>query len=490
MSAGSPRPSSLLSSPTHGTFPRSNSFSSPGGKAPSFEDDYSSSLVIYELGVINFKTAENQAYVSLELGLAGTNIIQNTVIIKPEAGTVYHTPDGSPVTSPIRIQSQDDPLPAEPGMALTQLLTRIINQILGSLLFGSPWHLEIQMTSDGEPQCNLVPTNLSTGDDLDISVQALTGYVALGKLGIARRVIGFITEYYKYGKLSEYIFSDSISLSSILGRKRRRKISLLQKAKWALQMTTVVIDLHWVAGISLSDSGGGFGLERFYVDQYLLLCLRGFGKGAEPKILSPWRFPPESQELLNIFQEWKSIPNALEVVETYSLGVMLWMMLEQVPAELLDITGGVEVRWSEEMNIPDTWRNRVEMCVREHPEERVRLDEVRALCTQEKEGATNGGWMDGWSVSDLNSPNPELHDHVLSLAFQRGELYGLLSILATSDGYTLAVKTSTIVPASVDQLWIVDFDASNHIVNQQEDLLTYKVLNPSRRIYFKDNNLV
>ena len=45
---------------------------------------------------------------------------------------------------------------------------------------------------------------------------------------------------------------------------------------------------------------------------------------------------------------------------------MLWMMLEQVPAELLDITGGVEVRWAAEMNIPDTWHNMVEMCVREH----------------------------------------------------------------------------------------------------------------------------
>lgn len=608
MSAGSPRPSSPLSSHTHGEFPQSSSslvggcdvlpsplqsrptlsargsFSSPGSKAPSFEDDHSSSPVIYELEVINFKTAENQAYVSLELGLVGTNIVQNTVVIKPEAGTVYRTPDGPPVTSPIRIQSQDDTLPAEPGMALTKLLTRIPNQILGSSLFGSPWHLlEIQMTSDGEPQCDLVPTwayqlllsslktpaqlgikftgqrsgpsfndrseiiwekklgdiawagmleghtvfikaldlsSLSTGDDLDISEQvdhiysemrvldslplhpyisqAPTGYVALGKPGTARRVIGFITEYYKYGKLSEYIFSDSISLSSILGRKRRRKISLLQKAKWALQMTTAVIDLHRVAGMSLGDSGVGFGLERFYVDQYLLLCLRGFGKGAEPKMLSPWRFPPESQvkgewevterysrrnstvqstlkwrqnhsarvkqeqlaqereeldeekrflksiintdsneppslfnrrhhqrppsarsssiastnsstsptptsqtkgdhgqELPNIFQEWKSIPNALEVVETYSLGVMLWMMLEQVPAELLDITGGVEVRWSEEMNIPDTWRNMVEMCVREHPGERVRLDEVRALFTQEVGRMWQGGWVVG-----------------------------------------------------------------------------------------------
>ena len=35
------------------------------------------------------------------------------------------------------------------------------------------------------------------------------------------------------------------------------------------------------------------------------------------------------------------------------------------------------------MNIPDTWRNMVEVCVREHPGERVRLDKVRALVTQE-----------------------------------------------------------------------------------------------------------
>jgi len=614
MSAGSPRSSSPLSSPTHGAFPPSNgspvggcdvlpfhlqsqptpsardSFSSLGSKAPSFEDNYSSSPVIYALEVISFKAAENQTYVSLELGLVGTNIVQNTVVIKPEASTSYRTPDGSPLTSPIQTQNQDDPLPGESGMALTKLLTCIPNQILGSSLFGSPWHLlEIQMTNDGEPQCNLVPTwayqlllsslktppqlgikftgqksgpsfsdrseiiwkkrlgdiawagmleghtvfikaldisSLPAGDDLDISeqvdhiysemrvlnrlplhayiAQSPTGYVALGKPGTTRRVIGFITEYYKYGKLSEYIFSDSISLSSILGRKRRRKISLLQKAKWALQMTTVVIDLHRVAGMSLGDSGVGFGLERFYVDQYLLLCLRGFGKGAEPKMSSPWRFPPESQvrgewevrecysrrdnavqstlkwrqnrsarfkqeqlaqeseelaeekrflnsiintdsneppfslfnhhhhqrppstewfpstsptsptspsspspaptsrtkddrsqELPDIFQEWKTIPNALEIVETYSLGAMLWMMLEQVPAEILDITGGVEVRWSEEMNIPHAWRNMVEMCVREHPGERVKLDEVRALFTQEVGRMWQGGWVVG-----------------------------------------------------------------------------------------------
>ncbi|PWW80733.1 hypothetical protein C7212DRAFT_340862 [Tuber magnatum] len=606
MSAGLPRSSPPLSSPTCGAFPRSSislvgdcgilpfppqsqptpsardSSSSRCSGAPSFEDNHNSSPAIYALEVINFKAAENQAYASLELGLVGTNIVQNTVLIRPEASTVRNTPDGSPVTSPVWIQNRDDPLPAGLGMALTKLLTCIPDQIFRSSLFGSPWYLlEIQMAGDGEPECNLVPTwtyqlllsslktpaqlgikftgqrsgpyfndrseiiwekklgdiawvgmleghtvfikalDLSSppaGEDLDISeqvdhiysemrvlnslplhpyiAQAPIGYVALGKPGTGRRVIGFITEYYKHGKLSEYIFSDSISLSSILGRKRRRKISLLQKAKWALQMTTAVIDLHRVAGMSLGDSGVGFGLERFYVDQYLLLRLRCFGKGTEPKMLSPWRFPPESrvrgewevrerynrrgsavqatlkwrqnhsarskQEQLareheeldeekrspnpiintdsgessslfdrhhhhqrppsakrssitsvtpptptsqtgggrdmglpDIFQEWKSIPNALEIVETYSLGVMLWMMLEQVPAELLDITGGVDVRWSEEMNIPDSWRNMVGMCVREHPGERVRLDEVRALFTREVGRMWQGGWVVG-----------------------------------------------------------------------------------------------
>jgi len=71
------------------------------------------------------------------------------------------------------------------------------------------------------------------------------------------------------------------------------------------------------------------------------------------------------------------------------------MMFEQVPAELLDITGGVEVRWSEEINIPDTWRNMVEMCVREHPGERVKLDEVRALFTQEVGRMWQGGLLVG-----------------------------------------------------------------------------------------------
>ncbi|RPB00557.1 hypothetical protein L873DRAFT_1842970 [Choiromyces venosus 120613-1] len=607
MSAGSPRPSSPPSSPTRGEFrssssligdcdifpfpPRSestpsakDSFSSPGCKVPSSEDNHSSSPVRYALDLVNVKTAENHAYISLELHVVGKKVVQNTVIIKPETSPMYSAPDGSLITSPIHNQNGNSQPHARLGAALRKLLTCIPNKILGSSLFGNPWHLlEIQMASDGgKPQCNLVPTwsyqlllsslttpaqlgikftgqrtgpslndrseivwekklgdiawvgmleghtvfikaldltSIPTSEDLDISeqvdhiysemrilntlplhpylAQAPTGYVALGKPGTARRVIGFITEYYKYGKLSEYIFSDSVSLSSILGRKRRRKISLLQKAKWALQMTTVLIDLHRSANMSLGDSSVGFGLERFYVDQYLLLHLSGFGKGAEPKMLSPWRFPPESlvpgewevkeryirrnsvvqvklrwrqnhcarvkqeelaqerekleeekkflnsiidtgsndppsssssnrhrhhhrrslsteclsadstnsssllglanndggKELPTIFQEWRDITGALEVVETYSLGVMLWMMLEQVPAELLDITGRVDIRWSEEMKIPDTWRDLVEMCVPEHPGDRVKLNDVRAFFTQEVARLWQGGWV-------------------------------------------------------------------------------------------------
>jgi len=62
--------------------------------------------------------------------------------------------------------------------------------------------------------------------------------------------------------------------------------------------------------------------------------------------------------------------------------------------------------------------------------------------------------------------------------------------MATSDGYALAVNASTGGPASLDRLWIVDSGASNHNPNRREDFLTYKLLNPPRRIHFGDNSWV
>lgn len=296
------------------------------------------------------------------------------------------------------------------------------------------------------------------------------------------KLIGFVTEFYKYGRLSEFLFAQSITTSAGTERKRR-DISLLQKAKWALQMSAAMVHLHRKSKMTLGQSRYGFGLERFFVDQYLQLRLSGFGKNVNKEMLAPWRFPPEgmirgewevrevhnsrappgSQKTLKwrryeyaktwfedqlkkklakkenpttddaeedpgdaiypdddsiyamldsyvtaspasedgylptIFEEWKEIPNALEVVETYSLGVMLWMMFEQVPPGVLDVTGKaiIEMEWSSEMGIPKEWQVIVENCVNPNPGNRIPLDEVSKFFVREVGLRWDGGWVMG-----------------------------------------------------------------------------------------------
>lgn len=62
--------------------------------------------------------------------------------------------------------------------------------------------------------------------------------------------------------------------------------------------------------------------------------------------------------------------------------------------------------------------------------------------------------------------------------------------MATSAGYALSTKRVATAPASLDRLWLVDSGASNHIANRREDFITYRLLDPARKIYLGDNSSV
>jgi len=61
--------------------------------------------------------------------------------------------------------------------------------------------------------------------------------------------------------------------------------------------------------------------------------------------------------------------------------------------------------------------------------------------------------------------------------------------MATTAGYALAAKRTLTIPCSLEKLWLVDSGASNHIANRRDDFLTYRVLDPPRKIHLGDNSL-
>lgn len=363
------------------------------------------------------------------------------------------------------------------------------------------------------------------------------GYVTLGsEEGVerkGRKVIGYVNQYYENGRLSEYIF-----LPREPGKSRAPKpITVTQKAKWALQITSAVMHLHREAGVSIGDGGRGFGLERFMVDKHRQLHLGGFG-ASETVARTSWRVPPEvrvrgewevkeeitsnmdgreirklawrhnkyirlrweqdnrkkfmgdmvpfltpsssptgcnsydtssctdcstnsgsinnstisksSRDSYNnvrksrpssfdtydsykssknsikahnppkdgnfdttnfrkegrgsegidknwsAFKEWHLISGALETVETYSLGVMLWLVFEQVLPESLPVGDeDLVITWSVGSKIPREWRNIVEACVKKNPADRIEIKKVLGYFVGEVGRRWDGGWFMG-----------------------------------------------------------------------------------------------
>lgn len=367
------------------------------------------------------------------------------------------------------------------------------------------------------------------------------GYIALGnEEGVeiqGRKIIGYVNQYYENGRLSDYIF-----LPREPGKPRTPKpITILQKAKWALQIASAVFHLHREAGLSMGDGGRGFGLERFMVDEYRQLHLGGFG-GSEAVSRASWRVPPEVRvrgewevreeitrnrerhgirklawrhnkyirlrweqdnlrkamgdmdpslipppspgicgnngtnscansninsgstgsnrtisksntdscdsirkssagsfdsydsyksnnnsivEALNpigggdgdadvtdggeeegrndridkswsAFDEWHLTPKALEIVETYSLGVMLWLVFEQVlPENLPKGSEDLVITWSVDSRVPREWRRIVEACVERNPADRIGMREVLRCFVGEVGRRWDGGWLTG-----------------------------------------------------------------------------------------------
>ncbi|KAF2501956.1 hypothetical protein BU16DRAFT_520920 [Lophium mytilinum] len=95
-----------------------------------------------------------------------------------------------------------------------------------------------------------------------------------------------------------------------------------------------------------------------------------------------------------VFAEWKKqCPKAVELAEVWSLGTVMWQLLEQVALdhlqEIVDVYGdGIKngVVWTtmtEEM--PESWREVVGACRRKEPNERIRMKELVEFWRREAE---------------------------------------------------------------------------------------------------------
>lgn len=427
------------------------------------------------------------------------------------------------------------------------------------LVFIKTLDLRTGPEKDGEPAVDRIEQVNSIYEEINLLnimpmhpylTPAPMGYITLGsEEGVerqGRKIVGYVNRYYVNGRLSDYLFLPG----ELDHPPAPRPITILQKAKWALQITSAMMHIHRKAGVSLGDGGRGFGLERFMVDEFMQLHLSGFG-ASERVARNSWRVPPEArirgewdvEEVINnrdshslrklvwthsdyvrlrweqdnagamddgidpfltpppsptksaniktddradsisensisskstigksgrdgcssirksdtksyeschddsssitkvvdrfkeggvgavygmgrgesvrrcnegsegfdqkkraaifdnswsAFEEWRHIPRALEIVETYSLGVMLWLLFEQV--QLDNFSSGSEepvIAWSINNKIPGQWRRLVEACVKKNPADRIEMEEVLKYFVGEVGRRWNGGWLMG-----------------------------------------------------------------------------------------------
>ncbi|KAF6831668.1 phosphotransferase enzyme family protein [Colletotrichum musicola] len=102
-------------------------------------------------------------------------------------------------------------------------------------------------------------------------------------------------------------------------------------------------------------------------------------------IYTPYIGPPRRNQKWgypdwNVFPEWKrTCPRAAELAEVFSIGRTTWMLLEQV-----EQSPDPEV-WTAE-DIPATWMDMVNRCLKKDPNDRPDLDEVVAFWRGEGHG--------------------------------------------------------------------------------------------------------
>ncbi|KFY00531.1 hypothetical protein O988_03271 [Pseudogymnoascus sp. VKM F-3808] len=96
----------------------------------------------------------------------------------------------------------------------------------------------------------------------------------------------------------------------------------------------------------------------------------------------------------NVFLEWsENCPKALELVEVFSLGRSMWMLLRQPDLDNFDdVTCSEEVveDWESAENIPDHWKNVVHNCLHHDPNKRIGLRDLVTFWDSETQRMSYG----------------------------------------------------------------------------------------------------
>ncbi|MCJ1422408.1 hypothetical protein MMC29_000288 [Sticta canariensis] len=216
-------------------------------------------------------------------------------------------------------------------------------------------------------------------------------------------VCGSLYPFFSNGSLASYIEKNNLS---------GERIPLSRKARWCYQMAAAIAHTHFVAQTYHMDVKPG----NFLLDADLDLVLIDWEQcdapviTAAPEIDGTWdveEIPAEGMtttlqytkytgpersnmpvttpgsngwNVWNVFPVWnEQCPKALALAEVFSLGRSMWMLLRQPDMNAFeDIMSTEEVveDWESSEDIPAHWKQVVQDCLKERPNERIGLREL------------------------------------------------------------------------------------------------------------------
>lgn len=219
------------------------------------------------------------------------------------------------------------------------------------------------------------------------------------------RVCGMLYPYYKNGSLAQALNNSN---------EQNVRIPLAKKAKWCYQIVSGIYHAHtegfsWhqdlkppniilddEENIIIIDWEQGIGGTNTFisapetyrdVDAHYL-------QGEGSKILyTRYEGPPRINNTIgtphwDVFPAWSvHCRKAVELVEVFSLGATMFLILEQVALEKvpgLEDYSTAKMAWSHaSSDIPQAWKETVNVCTRENPNERISMKEVLAFWKNE-----------------------------------------------------------------------------------------------------------